>query len=265
MSGAPGSGPLAGRTALVTGGSRGVGRAVALRLARDGAAVAVNYRRDAAAADEVVEQIVAAGGRAAAYCASIDDEAAVTEMVTAIRAELGPVDLIVSNAGSASRGQDVASTPQADYRQLMQVHAFGPIALIQQVLPDMRKAAAGRGDIVMISSNTTLSAPPNSAPYTMAKAAMETCVRTIAREERRYGIHANIVAPGLIATEMGKRLVSAARGADIGDLDADSPFGRVCRPEDVAGTVAFLVSPDSGYVTGQRLVVDGGGPNPTIF
>ncbi|MFI9411419.1 SDR family NAD(P)-dependent oxidoreductase [Nocardia gamkensis] len=268
MTSASPAGPLAGRTALVTGGSRGVGRAVALRLARDGAAIAVNYRRDASAADEVVAQIVEAGGRAAAYCASIDDEAAVAEMVTAIRDDLGPVDLIVSNAGSASRGQDVASTPQADYLQLMRVHAFGPIALIQQVLPDMREAAsgqAGRGDIVMISSNTTLSAPPNSAPYTMAKAAMETCVRTIAREERRYGIHANIVAPGLIATEMGKRLVSAARGADIGDLDADSPFGRVCRPEDVAGTVAFLVSPDSGYVTGQRLLVDGGGPNPTIF
>ena len=268
MNGTPNAGPLAGRTALVTGGSRGVGRAVALRLARDGADVAVNYRRDAAAADEVVEQIVAAGGRAAAYCASIDDEAAVADMVVAIRSDLGPVDLVVSNAGSASRGQEVASTSYADYLQLMRVHAFGPIGLIQQVLPDMRKAAAGevgRGDIVMISSNTTLSAPPNSAPYTMAKAAMEMCVRTLAREERRHGIHANIVAPGLIATDMGKRLVSASRGTDIGDLDADSPFGRVCRPEDVAGTVAFLVSPDSGYVTGQHLVVDGGGPNPTIF
>ncbi|MDV7242695.1 MULTISPECIES: SDR family NAD(P)-dependent oxidoreductase [Rhodococcus] len=268
MSSTPGNAPLAGRTAIVTGGSRGVGRAVALRLARDGAAVAVNYRRDASAADEVVDLIASEGGRARAYQASIDDQSAVADMVMAIRSDLGPVDLIVSNAGSASRGQDVASTPHADYLQQLHVHALGPIGLIQQLLPDMRKAgsgAVGRGDIVMISSNTTMSAPPNSAPYTMAKAAMETCIRTIAREERRYGIHANIVAPGLIATEMGKRLVSAAKGADIGDLDAESPFGRVCRPEDVAGTVAFLVSPDSGYVTGQHLVVDGGGPNPTIF
>ncbi|HEY9310900.1 SDR family NAD(P)-dependent oxidoreductase [Williamsia sp.] len=268
MSAASGTRPLAGRTAIVTGGSRGVGRAVALRLARDGAAVAVNYRRDGAAAEEVVDLIVAAGGYARAYQASIDDENAVADMVAAIHSDLGTVDLVVSNAGSASRGHDVASTPRADYVQQLQVHTLGPIGLLQQVLPDMRKAAAGavgRGDIVMISSNTTSSAPPNSAPYTMAKAAMETCIRTIAREERSYGIHANIVAPGLIATEMGKRLVSASQGADISDLDADSPFGRVCRPEDVAGTVAFLVSPDSGYVTGQRLVVDGGGPNPTIF
>jgi NAD(P)-dependent dehydrogenase (short-subunit alcohol dehydrogenase family) len=268
VSSTPGNAPLAGRTAIVTGGSRGVGRAVALRLARDGAAVAVNYRRDASAADEVVDLIASEGGRARAYQASIDDQSAVADMVTAIRSDLGPVDLIVSNAGSASRGQDVASTPHADYLQQLHVHALGPIGLIQQLLPDMRKAgsgAVGRGDIVMISSNTTMSAPPNSAPYTMAKAAMETCIRTIAREERRYGIHANIVAPGRIATEMGKRLVSAAKGADIGDLDAESPFGRVCRPEDIAGTVAFLVSPDSGYVTGQHLVVDGGGPNPTIF
>ncbi|MDV2476718.1 SDR family oxidoreductase [Rhodococcus zopfii] len=262
------TGPLTGRVALVTGGSRGVGRAVALRLARDGAAVAVNYRREAAAADEVVGEIVAAGGTARAYQASIDDALAVEQMVESIGADLGAVDLLVNNAGSASRGLDVATTTREEFESLMGVHALGPIRLIQLILPGMRKAAAapgGRGDIVMISSNTTTSAPPNSAPYTMAKSAMETCMRTLAQEERSHGIHANIVAPGLIATDMGRRLVSATRGSDIGDLDESSPFGRVCRPEDVAGAVAFLASPDSGYVTGQRLVVDGGGAKAAIF
>lgn len=262
------SAALAGRVALVTGGSRGVGRAISVRLAQSGAVVAVNYRRDADAAQEVVARITAASGTARAYQAAIGDDAAVGQMLEAIREDLGTVDILVNNAGSASRGHDVATTTAQEFQSLMRVHAFGPIGLIQQVLPGMRKAAAGpagRGDIVMISSNSTDHTPVNSAPYTMAKSAMETCMRTLAQEERRYGIHANIVAPGLVATEMGKRLVSAARGTGIDELDASSPFGRVCRPEDVAGAVAFLVSPDSGYVTGHRLVVDGGGPEAALF
>ena len=249
---------LDGRVALVTGSSRGVGRGVALRLAADGAAVAVNYRRDAQAADEVVEQIVSAGGRAKAYAAAIGDEAAVDAMVDAVRADLGPVDIVVSNAGTASKGQSVGDTPGADFLSLLRVHALGPIHLLQRVLPDMR--AAGRGDVVMISSSTVTEAPENSAPYTMAKAAMEMCVRTLAREERAHGIRANIVAPGLVETDMGRRLVSAATGGgSIEDLAHSYPFGRVCTPADVAAAVAYLVSADAAYVTGQRITVDGGG------
>ena len=262
------SAPLAGRVALVTGGSRGVGRAVAERLGRDGAAVAVNYRRDADAAAEVCEAIVGAGGTARAYSASVDDDEATARMVEAISTDLGDIDLLVSNAGSASRGHTVETTSREEFESLMRVHALGPIGLIQRILPGMRRAAGGgvgRGDVVAISSTTTASAPPNSAPYTMAKAAMETCIRTLAQEENAHGIHANIVAPGLVATDMGRRLVSASKGADIAELDATAPFGRVCRPADVAGAVAYLVSEDSGYVTGQRLVVDGGGPRAVIF
>ena len=99
----------------------------------------------------------------------------------------------------------------------------------------------------------------------MAKAAMETCVRTLAREEQRHGVHANIVAPGLVATDMGRRLVKASTGGDLHALAADSPFGRVCSPDDVAGAVAWLVSDDAGYVTGQKIVVDGGGRDVSIF
>lgn len=260
--------PLAGRIALITGASRGVGRGVAVKLADLGATVAVNYRREADAAAEVVAGIVAAGGTAKAYQAAIGDDAAVETMVGEIANDFGPVDLLVSNAGSASRGNTVAETPRAEYEQLLNVHALGPIGLIQLVLPGMRSVAGrpdGRGDIVVISSNTTTSFPTNSAPYTMAKTAMETAMRTLALEERDHGIHANIVAPGLVATDMGRRLVAASEGADIGDLDASFPFGRVCRPEDVAGAVAFLCSPDSGYMTGQRVTVDGGGPKAGIY
>lgn len=254
---------LEGRVALVTGGSRGVGRAIARRLAADGAAVAVNYRRDDAAARETVAAIEAHGGKAAAYQAAIGDDQAVQTMTEAVRSDLGEVDILVSNAGTASRGRAVADTEPDEYLRLMAVHALGPLALIRSLLPAMRTRP--RADIVVVSSAITSHAPPFSAPYTMAKAALEAAARTLAREERTNGIRVNVVAPGLVATDMGERLVRAIDGRALHDLDAQYPFGRVCLPEDVAGVVAFLVSADAGYVTGQRLVVDGGGPDPSIL
>ncbi|MFI5609960.1 SDR family NAD(P)-dependent oxidoreductase [Amycolatopsis sp. NPDC051903] len=254
--------PLAGRTALVTGGSRGVGRAVALRVAADGAAVAVNYRRDAAAAEEVVAGIAAGGGTALAYRASVDDADAVAAMVDRIHADLGPVDLLVSNAGTASRGTPIADTDEQEYLRLLRVHTLGPLALIRSLLPDLRTAP--RGDVIVVSSAIVDTAPAGGAPYSMAKAALETAARTLAYEERANGVRVNIVAPGLVATDMGERLVAASGAAAIADLDARYPFGRVARPEDVAGVVAFLASAAADYLTAQRIRVDGGGPDIPI-
>jgi len=255
---------LSGRVALVTGSSRGVGRAIACTLAARGAAVAINYRRDATAASEVVADIATAGGVARAYQAAVDDEVAVRNMVEAARAELGSLSIVVSNAGTASRGRTVAETSIPEFESLMRVHALGPIGLLQAALPDLRDA--GRGDIVMISSTIADSAPAGAAPYAMAKAAMETCVMTLAKEERQHGIRANVVAPGLVETEMGRRLVHASTGgASLDELKADYPFGRVCLPDDVARVVAFLVSSDAAYITGEKIVVDGGGPESPIL
>ena len=248
---------LEGRVALVTGGGRGIGRAIALRLARDGADVAVNYRRDADAAAEVVRQIEAMGRRAHAYAGSVDQFDQCAALVEAVLADFGFVDILVNNAGIASRGLSVADTDPAELERVVRTHAFAPHYMAKLVLPSMRTRA--RGDIVVISSVATLGHAANGAPYNMGKAAAEALALTLAKEERGNGIRTNIVAPGLTVTEMGERLAKATQGvADIHDLAAKSPFGRVSTPEDVAAAVAYFVSADAEYVNGQKINLHGG-------
>lgn len=252
---------LKGRIALVTGGSRGVGRGIALALAEDGADVAVNYRRDKDAADEAVRAIQAMGRRAVAYAASIDDFEAGRRMVEAVEADLGPIDILVNNAGIASRGRSVADTETDEVARVVGTHAFGAHALCRYALPGMRTRP--RGDIVMISSVATLSMAANGAPYNMAKAALEALALTLYKEERPNNIRVNIVAPGLVDTDMGRRLAKATMGVqEIHELEANMPFNHVCTPEDVAEVVRFLVSDRNTYVTGEKINVHGGGRLP---
>jgi len=255
---------LAGRAALVTGGSRGIGRAIAVALARDGADVAIGYRRDAEAAAQTVSEIEALGRRALAFAAPIEQREACDALVDAVVAAFGGVDLLVNNAGIASRGQSVEHSDPDELERVVRTHAFAPHRLCQRVLPHMKRAA--RGDIVMISSTATLRMGPGGAPYNMGKAAMEALALTLAKEVRHHGVHVNIVAPGLVDTEMGRRLVKGAANIDdIHSLDARSPFGRVCQPEDVANAVRFLVSEGASYLTGETIHVHGGGALPTGF
>jgi NAD(P)-dependent dehydrogenase (short-subunit alcohol dehydrogenase family) len=248
---------LAGRVALVTGGGRGIGRGISLELARSGAAVVVNYRRDREAAEEVVDEIAALGGTAAAIGASLSDPGDVERLGETAGRELGTIDLIVGNAGVASRGLAVTETGAEEVLRVMATNALALHRLLAILVPPMRGAA--RGDVVVISSSELSQMRANGAPYNMAKAALEALALTLAKEEIGNGIHVNIVAPGLVATEMGSRLVKAKLGLDdIAALDADQPLGRVCTPADVAKVVRFLCSPDAGYVTGQRIIVDGG-------
>ncbi len=249
---------LTGRVALVTGGSRGIGRAICLALAEDGADIAVNYRRDDEAASETVADVEALGRKARAYQASVDDFDALALMVAGAEKELGPIDILVNNAGIASRGQNVVDTDPAELERCVRIHALGPAQLCKLVLPGMRTRP--RGDVIMISSVATLHWGPNSAPYNMGKAAMEALAFGLAKEERANGIHVNVVAPGLVETEMGRRLIKATQGVDdISTIHSRMPFGRVCQPEDVANVVRYLVSERGSYVTGEKLNVHGGG------
>lgn len=249
---------LAGRVALVTGGGRGIGRAISLALAEDGAAVAVNYRKDEASAHEVVAQIIAGGGKAKSYLASVENVEQDEAMVQSVVADFGHVDILVNNAGIASRGNSVHDTDPAEMERVVRTHAFGSFYLSKFVLPSMRQQP--RGDVIFISSVATRLLSGNGAPYNMGKAAIEALAITLSKEERQHGIHVNIVAPGLVDTEMGLRLARATQGVqDIRELDKTMPFGHVCKPSDIADVVRYLVSERAGYVSGQRIYVDGGG------
>ena len=256
---------MAGRIALVTGGGRGIGRGISELLAAQGVSVAVNYHRDAEAAAETVAAIEAAGGTARAYPASVSDPGECAAMVEAVVADFGGLDTLICNAGIASKGRGVVDTDPDEMMRVVAVHAFGPHHVSRAALPHIRARVAevGRGDVVMISSVATSSMGANGAPYNMGKAAMEALALTLAKEERPFGIHVNVVAPGLVETDMGVRLARAFTGnramEDLRGLDASSPFGRVCQPLDVANVVLWLCSVGSGYVTGQRIECNGGG------
>lgn len=250
--------PLKGRVALVTGGGRGIGRAIAQALAEDGADVAIGYRRDKEAAEAAAKGLAALGVRAKAYSASMESHDEVVAMADRAIADFGFVDILVNNAGIASRGRSVLDTEPDELARLLRVHAEAPHWLSRRILPSMRTRP--RGDIVMISSVATLKMAANGAPYNMAKAAMEALALTLSNEERGHGVHVNIVAPGLVETDMGTRLAVATAGVkDIHELDRSMPYGRVCQPQDIANVVRFLVSPYASYVTGEKINVHGGG------
>ena len=249
---------LSGRIALVTGGGRGIGAAISLALAEDGADIAMFYRRDAAAAQATVKKIEALGRRARAYAASVDDLDACRVALAAIDRELGPVSILVNNAGIASRGRSVADTDPQEMARVVGVHAFGPFYLSHLLVPVMRTQP--RGDIIMISSIATRHMHGNGAPYNMGKAALEALAATLAKEVHRDGIFVNTVCAPLTATEMGERLAKAVYGVkdDIHELNAQSGFGRMCEPVDIANVVRYLVSCQNTYVTGEKIYVHGG-------
>jgi len=251
---------LTGRVALVTGGSRGIGRAIAIALAEAGADVAVNYRRGKDEADEVVAEITKMGRKAKAYSASVENFEEDQAMVADVLKDFGSIGILVNNAGIASRGNTVVDTDPLELERVLRVHALAPHYMSKLVIPHMRKEE--RGDIIIISSIATLGMAANGGPYNMGKAAGEALALTLAKEERKYGIRTNIVAPGLTATDMGSRLAAARagkKGMDIHDLDETMPFGHVCSPEEVAAAVVYFVSDANPYANGQKLNIDGGG------
>lgn len=248
---------LTGRAALVTGGSRGIGSAVVRRLAAAGADVAFSYRREEEQAAALCDKLLADGRRAATFQADLAETGAAARLHRACVAELGVPTLLVCNAGNASRGNSVTETSEKEFELLWRVHVLSTLELLRAAIPAMREA--GGGSVVLVSSSYTASRPAGTAPYIAAKSALEGIATVLAKEERPHEIRVNVVAPGLVATDMGDRLVrSGGVHRSASDLDDGAPFGRVCRPEDVADVVLTALAPLSSYVTGHRYVVDGG-------
>ncbi len=254
-------GSLAGRNALVTGASRGIGRAIALKFASEGANILVNYANSASAAEDVVAEVRELGVRAEAYQADVSDRTACEAMVHSAIELFGQVDILVNNAGIGSSGIDRPTITEATYDQyelLLGANLWGPIFMSKALVPHMRSAE--RSDIVMISSVATDSYSERMGLYSIGKAGMEALAYTLAKEERSNGMRVNVVAPGLVDTDMGRKLITLLPGSDdMRDRDSSAPFGFVCTPEDIASAVYFLVSENGRYLTNQRIAVNGGG------
>jgi 3-oxoacyl-[acyl-carrier protein] reductase len=238
---------LRNRVALITGGSRGIGKAIALALAAAGAAVAVNYRERSHEAASVIEAIHRSGGRAMAVAADVSVAGAVHDMVSGIERQLGPIDILVNNAGMAAmRGLD--DLTEEDFDRTLAVNLKSSFLCTQAVLPGMRVRRWGR--IINISSIAARGAGGVSVAYNASKAGLEGLTRGYAARLAPEGVTVNAVAPGLIDTEMGKPLIEAGVGARI-------PVGRVGTGEEIAQAVMLLVG--DAFITGQTLAVNGGG------
>lgn len=240
---------LNGKTAFVTGASRGIGRAIALRLAEDGANVAVIYAGSADKAEAVVNEITALGVNAKAYRCNVADSAAVNETVKAVTNDLGKIDILVNNAGITRDGLMLRMKDE-DFDAVLDTNLKGAFNMIRACYSGFIRKKSGR--IINISSVSGIMGNAGQANYSASKAGVIGLTKSVARELASRGITCNAVAPGFIQTDMTENL------GDNNPLLNSIPLGRMGKPEDIAAAVAFLASDSAAYITGEVLKVDGG-------
>jgi len=242
---------LEGRKALVTGASRGIGRAIALALAEAGADVAVNYAGSEQAADDVVREIAVMGRNAFKIRADVSDAAQAEQMVSAVLEKFGRIDILVNNAG-ITRDNLLMRMKEEEFDEVIAVNLKGVFNCMKAASRPMMKQRGGT--IINISSVVGVLGNAGQVNYTAAKAGVIGMTKSAAREFASRGVTVNCVAPGFIDTDMTAKLPETARATLLGQI----PLARLGSPEDVARVVVFLASDDAGYMTGQTLHVDGG-------
>ncbi|WP_344613963.1 SDR family oxidoreductase [Dactylosporangium salmoneum] len=239
---------------IVTGASRGIGAAIAEKLAEDGYGVAVNYSVDAAGAESVVSTIRGRGGRAIAVRADVAAPDAVADLFERAQRELGPLAALVNNAGTIGEQARIDEQKADELTRLMQINIVGPMVCAKYAVRAMSTAHGGNGGSIVNIASVAARALPGAqglAPYQATKGAMVTFSRGLSNEVAPEGIRVNSVSPGVIETEM-------AGAAGMTEASASSPLGRVGRPDEIADAVSWLVSPAASYVTGTDITVSGG-------
>jgi 3-oxoacyl-[acyl-carrier protein] reductase len=242
---------LSGKAAVVTGGSRGIGRAIALRLAQQGADVSFSYRGNAEAANATVAEIEALGRRSAAVQADVTQPEAAEALIKASVDAHGKVDILVNNAG-ITRDDLIMRMKPEDWRDVLETNLFGAFWTLKAVTRPMLKARSGR--IINITSVSGQAGQMGQANYSSAKAGLIGLTKAAARELASRGITVNAVAPGFVLTELTQNLNDDLKG----QITERTPLGRFGTPEEVGYAVAFLASDEAAYITGQVLAVDGG-------
>jgi NAD(P)-dependent dehydrogenase (short-subunit alcohol dehydrogenase family) len=241
-------------TAIVTGASRGIGAAIAKRLARDGYGVVVNYASDASGAESVVSDITGTGGKAVAVQADVASEDDVAAMFDRARQQMGPVTALVNNAGGLGERARIDEQRADALARLMQVNVVGPIICAKHAVRAMSTEHGGKGGSIVTIASVAAKAPAGvggSIPYEATKGALVTLARGLSNEVAPQGIRSNSVSPGVIATDMA--------APDLRDaLGKQAPLGRIGQPDEIAATVSWLVSPEASFVTGTDVAVSGG-------
>jgi len=242
---------LKGRVAVVTGGSRGIGKAVAVAMAKNGADVAVIYNGRDAAAAETVKEIQALGVKSKEYKCDVSDFSKSGEAVKQIISDFGSVDILVNNAG-ITRDKLILQMKEEDFDAVMNVNLKGAFNMIKHVFSPMMKKRSG--SIINISSISGLMGNPGQANYSSAKAGMIGLTKTVAKEIASRKVRCNAIAPGFIATDMTEELPEKVKEAAVTSI----PMGRMGEPEDIANLAVFLASDLAGYITGEVIKIDGG-------
>ena len=241
---------LEGRTALVTGASRGIGRGIALAFAREGADVAINFRRDRESAEATREQILALGRRAEIYGADVADPQAVRDMFTSASTDFAGFDIVVANSGVASRTASVTDTELDHWKRVIDVDLNGVFYTCKWGVPTLRP----QGNLIIVSSIGADMCAPYGAPYYVAKAGANALTKVLAKELAPERKRVNCIAPGMVASDMGNRLVATLGEGIVSTI----PLGRIGQPEDIGAAAVFLASGDASFITGKILRIDGG-------